>query len=138
MQEGFQPEGPFGGLSTGDELERASYDVSIAANDRYWAGAGIEHAERAAHALFPPMAANLTVLAVQAAGAGPLLHTAQRLVAHDRATAPATLVAAGRVTKRFEKRDRQYLEATLDVTTSDGLPLWTSVATFCEPGASAR
>jgi hypothetical protein len=65
----------------------------------------------------------------------PLLHTAQRLIAHRRATAPAEVVVSGHVSDRTQKRGREYLEVTAEITTADGEPLWTSIATFVEAGA---
>jgi hypothetical protein len=104
--------------------------VSEAANARYWAGAGIEPAARPARLLYPPMAANLTILAVQQAVAEPLLHTAQRLTCHRALPAPADLVVRARCARRFEKRGRHYAVVEADVEGPDGAPLWTSVASF--------
>lgn len=123
---GIVPDTPFGPVT---------YAVSTAANDRYWEAAGIDHPARAAGVLYPPMAANLTIIGLQTVDPAPLLHTAQRLVAHRRATAPADLVVTGSVTGRTHKRGREYVEVTAEITTSDGEPLWTSVATFVAAGA---
>lgn len=112
-----------------------TYAVSEAANDRYWDAAGIDHPARRAGVLYPPMAANLTIIGLQTVDPTPLLHTAQRLVVHRRATAPAELVVTGSVTGRTEKRGREYREVTAEITTADGEPLWTSVATFVTAGA---
>lgn len=110
------------------------YTVPATANDRYWDAAGIEHPARAEGALFPPMAANLTILALQTVLPLPLLHTRQRIESHARATAPVELTVTGRVTDRFARRGREYLEVTAEITAGDE-PLWTSVATFVEAGA---
>lgn len=104
--------------------------VSAAANDRYWAGAGVEHPAREAGILYPPMAANLTVLMVQTRVPEALLHTAQRLECHGQAVAPAELVVEGVVTDRFVKRDREYLVVRAVVSIVGGAALWTSTATF--------
>jgi len=114
----------------GVELGPLPLTVSGAANDRYWAGAGIEHPARGAGWLYPPMAANLTILLVQTALAEPLLHTAQRLECHRMARSPADLVVEGLVTGRFAKRDREYMvvDAVVSVVGEDAV--WTSVATF--------
>ena len=124
----------FSGLTTGDPFGPVEYDVSATANDRYWRAAGIEHAARTAGLLYPPMAANLTILALQTVAPAPLLHTHQTLVGHRALAAPATLTVSGLVTNRFAKRGREYLEVTAEVV-ADGAPLWTSVATFIAAGA---
>lgn len=116
-------------LAEGVELGPLRLAVGEAANDRYWAGAGVEHPAREAGALYPPMAANLTILLVQTQLATPLLHTAQRLECHGRAVAPADLVVNGVVTARFAKRDREYMVVEAVVSRGEE-PLWTSVATF--------
>jgi hypothetical protein len=127
-----EPREPFGGVVAGTKLGPERFSISEAANDRYWAGAGIDHPLRRSRTLYPPMAANLSILALQTVVPRPLLQTAQQLACHAAATAPCDLVVEGTVTRRFTKRDRPYLEATLDVATADGRALWTSVATFCE------
>ena len=106
--------------------------VSAAANDRYWEGAGIEHPARAAGLLYPPMAANFTILLFQTVADRPLLHTAQRLVCHRSAHAEVELTVTGRVLDRFEKREREYAVVEAEVSLPTGDPLWTSTATFTE------
>jgi hypothetical protein len=76
------------------------------------------------------MAANLTVLLVQTQLAQPLLQTAQQLECHRGRRAPAALVVTGTVTRRFTKRDREYMVVEAVVSAEDEEPLWTSVATF--------
>jgi hypothetical protein len=117
-------------LAEGVELGPLPLTVSEAANDRYWAGAGVEHPARQAGWLYPPMAANLTVLLVQTRLADPLLHTAQRLECHRGRRAPADLVVEGFVTRRFLKREREYMVVEAVVSLAGEEPLWTSVATF--------
>ncbi len=109
--------------------------VSREANERYWSSAGVDHPSLRAGALYPPIAANLTILAVQTVVDDALLQTAQRVVCHRRADAGVELTVTGRVTERFEKRGRDYAVVTAEVTLLDGAPLWTSVATFCAAGA---
>lgn len=109
--------------------------ISRAANERYWSSAGVDHPSLRAGALYPPIAANLTVLVLQSVVPRPFLHTAQRLVAHRRADADVELTVTGTVTDRYEKRGREYVSVTARITLPDGSPLWTSVATFCEAGA---
>ena len=117
-------------LAEGVELGPLPLTVSEAANDRYWAGAGIEHRARTAGYLYPPMAANLTILLVQTQLPQPMLQTGQRLVCHQAWRAPAALVVTGVVRERFTKRDREYMVVEATVSTADETPLWTSVATF--------
>jgi hypothetical protein len=106
--------------------------VSRAASDRYWEGAGIEHDARAAGLLYPPMAANLTILLFQTVATRPLLHTAQRLVSHRSAPADVELTVTGTVVEHYEKRGREYAVVEAEVSLPDGHPLWTSTATFTE------
>jgi hypothetical protein len=108
--------------------------VSAAANERYWAAAGADHPLLRAGALYPPIAANLTVLTVQTVYEGALLQTAQRIVAHRRADAGTELTTAGSVTERYEKRGREYAVVTAGITLPDGDLLWTSIATFSPAG----
>lgn len=122
-------------LTAGTPIGPFSVTVSPAANARYWQAAGVDHPSLRAGALYPPIAANLTVLAVQTVIDRALLQTAQRVVAHRRADAGVSLTVTGSVTERYEKRGREYAVVTADVTLPDGDALWTSVATFCEAGA---
>lgn len=125
---------PFSGATVGTPFGPIEYAVPSTANDRYWAAAGIDHAARRAGILYPPMAANLTIIALQTVAPGPLLHTRQRIECHGVAAGPTTLTVTGEVTDRFAKRDREYLEVTATIRVH-GRPLWTSVATFVEAGA---
>jgi hypothetical protein len=117
-------------LVEGEALPRFPVAVSVAANDRYWAGAAIEHPARAARLLYPPMAANLTILTVGQVVDEVLLHAAQRLVCHATAAAPVELVVAASTVRRFGKRGRPYAVVEAQVTTEAGTRLWTSTATF--------
>jgi hypothetical protein len=117
-------------LSEGLVLAPLRVPMSEAANERYWDGAGLDHSARRAGALYPPLAANLTILLVQGRVDEPLLHTEQRLVCHRAASAPVELVVEGRVTRRFVKRDREYVVVEAAVATATGGPLWTSISTF--------
>jgi hypothetical protein len=117
-------------LVEGVELGPLPLTVSEAANDRYWAGAGIEHPARRAGVLYPPMAANLTILLVQTQLPLPLLQTAQRLECHRVGRAPADLIVTGLVRERFVKRDRDYMVVEATVAAAGEAPLWTSVVTF--------
>jgi hypothetical protein len=107
--------------------------VSAAANKRYWASAGVDHPALRQGALYPPVAANLTILLFQTVATRPLLHTSQRLVSHRRGEAGTELTVTGAVVERYEKRGREYAVIDAVVTLPDGEPLWTSTATFCEP-----
>jgi len=129
-----RPPAPFSGVEVGTRFGPVTFSVPETANDRYWEAAGIDHPARAEGALYPPMAANLTILALQTVAPAPLLHTAQTLRSHTVARAPADLTVSGSVTGRFAKRGREYVEVSVEVTVGDG-PLWTSVATFVEAGA---
>ena len=123
---------PFGGAVAGTDLGPLAITVSTAANERYWASAGVDHPVLRGGALYPPIAANLTILLFQTVAARPLLHTSQRLVAHRRGDAGTELTVSGTVTDRYEKRGREYAVVDAVVALPDGEPLWTSTATFCE------
>ena len=125
---------PFDGLAVGTALGPLTLAISRAANERSWSSAGVDHPVLRAGALYPPIAANLTVLLVQTVLDRPLLQTAQEIRAHRRADADVELTTTGTVTDRFEKRGRDYLVVTAEVALPDGAALWTSVATFCEAG----
>ena len=128
------PPVPFNGVVVGTPFGPITFAVSEAANDRYWEAAGISHPAREAGVLYPPMAANLTILAVQTVAPDPLLHTAQRLECRGLAHAPASVTVTGSVTDRFERRGREYVEVTTTTTDADDAVLWISVATFVEAG----
>ena len=123
---------PFGGAGTGTRLGPLRITVSVAANERYWSSAGVDHPALREGALYPPIAANLTILLFQTVATRPLLHTAQRLVAHRRGEAGTELTVTGTVSGRYEKRGREYAVVDAVVELPDGEPLWTSTATFCE------
>jgi hypothetical protein len=127
-----EPATPFGGAGPGTALGPLRVTVSAAANERYWASAGVDHEALRNGALYPPIAANLTILLFQTVATLPLLHTSQRLVAHRRGNAGAELTVTGTVTDRYEKRGRDYAVIHAVVALPDGEPLWTSTATFCE------
>lgn len=123
---------PFGGAAAGTDLGSLRITVSAAANERYWASAGVDHPALREGALYPPVAANLTILLFQTVATRPLLHTSQRLVSHRRGEAGSELTVTGTVVERYAKRGREYAVVDAVVALPDGEPLWTSTATFCE------
>jgi hypothetical protein len=123
---------PFGGAAAGTALGPMRITVSAAANERYWASAGVDHPALRHGALYPPIAANLTILLFQTVAKRPLLHIAQRLVSHGRGEAGSELTVTGTVVERYEKRGREYAVVGAIVRLPDGQPLWASTATFCE------
>ena len=124
--------GPFGGARAGTALGPLRVTVSAAANQRYWASAGVDHPALRRGALYPPIAANLTILLLRTVADGPVLHTAQRLACHARGEAGTELTVTGTVAERYEKRGREYAVVDAEVALPDGRRLWTSTATFCE------
>jgi hypothetical protein len=126
------PAFPFGGAVVGTDLGPLRITVSAAANERYWASAGVDHPALRQGALYPPVAANLAILLFQTVATRPLLHTSQRLVSHRRGEAGTELTVTGTVANRYEKRGREYAVVDAVVALPDGKPLWTSTATFCE------
>ena len=123
---------PFGGAVVGTDLGPLRITVSAAANERYWASAGVDHPALRQGALYPPVAANLAILLFQTVATRPLLHTSQRLVSHRRGEAGTELTVTGTVADRYEKRGREYALVDAVIALPDGEPLWTSTATFCE------
>jgi hypothetical protein len=117
-------------LSEGDDLGTLVLAVSPAANERYWAAAGIDHPARAAGRMYPPMAANLTILLLQTIVDEPVLHTAQRLTCHRLADAGIELSVHGTVVERTTRRGREYAVVDAVVRLPGGEALWTSRATF--------
>ena len=117
-------------LTVGTRLGPLTVAVSAAANERYWEGAAVEHPARAAGLLYPPLAANLTVLLTQTIVGHPLLQTAQRLRSHRSSPAGVELTITGAVLERYAKRGREYAVIQADVTLPDRDLLWTSTATF--------
>lgn len=91
--------------------------VSPAANERYWRAAGVDHPALRAGACYPPIAANLTVLAFGQRCRDPMIQTRQRLVCHGRVEAGEPLVVTGRVLARYEKRGRTYVDVRAHVAT---------------------
>jgi hypothetical protein len=128
----------FSSLQPGTDLGELRVAVSPAANERYWRAAGTDHPALRSGLLYPPIAANLSVLLFGQACAEPVIQTAQRLRCHRAAAAPAELVATGRVVACYEKRDRAYVDLEVQVATTDSRdPLWDSAVTFT-PAATVR
>jgi hypothetical protein len=119
----------FAQVEAATPLEPFTLTISEAANDRYWDGAGIDHPLRRAGALYPLIAANLTVLTFAELCAEPMIQTRQRLVCHRRADAPATLRTTGMVSERYERRGRTYIVVETEITSED-VALWTSTVVF--------
>jgi hypothetical protein len=119
-------------VAEGDSLGPFEVTVSEAANERYWRAAGVEHPALAAGTLYPPIAANLTILMFQQHCPHAMIQTHQRLRCHRSERAGAPLVVTGRVVARYLKRERDYVDIEAVVHTADQPhePLWTSNVTF--------
>ena len=124
---------PFGGATVGTALGPANFTVSVGANERYWSAAGVDHAVLRGGALYPPIAANLTILLFQTVVPRAMIQTEQHLVCHRRGEAGTELTVRGTVVDRYEKRGREYAVVEAVVALPGGEPLWTSTATFIEP-----
>jgi hypothetical protein len=122
----------FSDLGPGDRLPPLHVTVSAAANERYWRAAGVDHEVLAAGALYPPIAANLTVLCFAELCPDAMIQTRQTLRCHRRVDAGAELVTSGRVADRYEKRGRVYVDVETTVVNADApdQPVWTSVVSF--------
>ena len=122
----------FSELAPGTVLGPLHLTVSAAANERYWRAAGVDHPTLAAGALYPPIAANLTVLCFAQVFPDAVIQTRQHLRCHRRVTAGVELVTTGRVARRYEKRGRSYVDVETTIVTADAPddPVWTSEVSF--------
>jgi len=120
---------PFAQVTAGTRLPELRVTVSAAANERYWRAAGASHPLLEAGALYPPIAANLTVLCFGQVCPDAMIQTRQRLVCHRSGRAGAELVTSGVVRSRYEKRGRDYVDVATTVSSSDGV-LWESEVSF--------
>jgi len=122
----------FGDVTAGTPLPSLHVTVSAAANERYWRSAGVDHPVLAAGALYPPIAANLTVLCFGELCPDPVIQTRQYLRSHRRVDAGTELVTSGRVAECYEKRGRAYVdvETTVAAATAPDDPVWTSRVSF--------
>jgi hypothetical protein len=123
---------PFAELVPGTSLGELRVTISPAANERYWRAAGADHPTLRAGALYPPIAANLTVLLFGQVCPDPVIQTTQGLRCHRAAGTPAELVARGSVVRCYAKRGRSYVDLEVAVTIA-GEPeqlLWESSVTF--------
>jgi hypothetical protein len=103
--------------------------VSGAANERYWSAAGVDHPLLRAGALYPLIAANLTVLTFTAHCPDAMIQTRQQLTCHGRGAVDVELVTTAMVLDRYERRDRPYIVVRAEVTQHDAA-LWTSTVHF--------
>ncbi|HEV7526616.1 MAG TPA: hypothetical protein VGP92_16730 [Acidimicrobiia bacterium] len=122
----------FADMAAGTVLGPLLLTVSAAANERYWRAAGVDHPTLRAGALYPPIAANLTVLCFTQVCPEAMIQTRQVLRCHRRVDAGVELVTTGRVTRRYEKRGRTYVEVETTVVTAEAPdePVWTSDVSF--------
>jgi hypothetical protein len=121
----------FAELTAGTVLGPLRVTVSAAANERYWRSAGVDHPALEG-ALYPPIAANLTVLCFGEVCPDPVIQTRQYLRAHRLVDTGTELVTTGRVTDYYEKRGRAYvdIEATVAAAAAPDDPIWTSRVSF--------
>jgi hypothetical protein len=128
-----------GDVVEGDRLGPFEVTVSQGANERYWRAAGVEHPALAAGVLYPPIAANLTILMFQQHCPHAMIQTRQWLQCHRAEPAGAALVVTGRVVARYRKRDRDYvdIEATVHCAGRPE-PLWTSHVSFTPAAREAQ
>jgi hypothetical protein len=127
---------PFSALQPGTPLPPLRLTISAAANERYWRAAAAEHPLLAAGALYPPIAANLTVLCFNAACPDAVIQTRQLLRCHARGDAGVELITTGVVTDCYEKRSRAYVDVRTEIRAAEAL-LWTSEVSFT-PAATLR
>jgi hypothetical protein len=131
----------FAEMVAGTALGPLRVAVSAAANERYWRAAGIDHPALAAGALYPPIAANLTVLCFGEVCPDAMIQTRQHLRCHRSVVAAVggeggaggvELVTTGKVSRRYEKRGRTYVDVEAVVATADrpDEPVWSSEVSF--------
>ena len=72
----------FADLAVGTPMVPLRISVSTAANERYWRAAGVDHPRLRAGTLYPPIAANLTILAFNQTCPDAMIQTRQHLVCH--------------------------------------------------------
>ncbi len=120
---------PFAGLGPGDRLGPLRLTVPAAANERYWSAAGVDHPSLRAGALYPLIAANLTVLTFGLGCTDAMIQTRQQLTCHRRGAVGVELVTHAEVLERYERRDRDYIVVRAEVTQQDE-PLWTSTVHY--------
>ena len=122
----------FSEMVAGTVLGPLHLTVSAAANERYWRAAGVDHPALAAGALYPPIAANLTVLCFAQVCPDAMIQTRQGLRCHRRVEAGTELVTTGRIARRYDKRGRTYVDVETSVTTADDPDevVWSSEVSF--------
>jgi hypothetical protein len=120
---------PFADLTPEFVLGPLQVTISEAANERYWRAAGIDHPLLQAGALYPPIAANMTIMLFNQHCGEAVIQTRQRLQCHTRASAGCELEATGVVVATYEKRGRAYCDIVANVSHA-GAPLWTSEVSF--------
>jgi hypothetical protein len=126
----------FADLAPGDDLDRLALTISAAANERYWTAAGVDHATLRSGSLYPPIAANLTVLLFGGVCPDPVIQTRQHLRCHRAQRAGVELVTTGHILECYEKRGRRYVDLQATVA-AEGQLLWTSEVSFT-PAATLR
>lgn len=118
-------------LVEGQSLGPIEITVSAAGNERYWASAGVDHPLLRSGVLYPPIAANLTILLTQTVVERQMLHAAQRLRCCGLARVDEPLTVTGRVSRRYEKRGRAYVDIDAEIANPDGT-VWESRAIFTD------
>lgn len=123
---------PFDSIPPGTRLGPFDVTISERANRRYFEAAGVAHPALEAGALYPPIAANLTVLLFGQHCSAPVIQTRQRLVSHRRGEAGTSLVVTGEITRDYDKRGRRYVDVTASIAPAQEPddPIWTSEVTF--------
>jgi hypothetical protein len=122
----------FDALEPGAALGPMAITISAGANERYFAAAGADHPRLRAGALYPPIAANLTVLVFQQTCADPVIQTRQRLRCSGHLRAGTPLVVTGAVADRYDKRGRPYVDVVVHVAAAaePDRTVWTSEVSF--------
>jgi hypothetical protein len=122
----------FSEMVPGTRLGPLRLVISAPANERYWRAAGVDHPALAEGALYPPIAANLTVLCFAQSCPDAMIQTRQYLRCHRIVPAGVELVTTGQVGRSYRKRGRAYIDVDTVVATSAAPddPVWTSSVSF--------
>jgi hypothetical protein len=128
----------FSDLAPGTELGPLHLTVSEAANRRYLDAAGVQHPVFDGGVLYPPIAANLTILAFLERCADPVIQTRQVLHCSGLLRAGVPLVVTGGVTAAYDKRGRRYVDVCARVApaATPDATVWESEVNFTPAGGA--
>lgn len=130
----------FDAVPPGTRLGPLELTVSDAANRRYWQSAGVRHPLLDGGALYPPIAANLSILLFQQHCDAAMVQTRQHLRCLRVERAGTPLRITGELIERYEKRGRDYVDIDVQIApqSSPDDVFWESRVTFTPTAAVQR